>query len=632
MSIGLFILFGLIILAVGSFCVLMMRKGNVRLIHVLYFIIAGITGLWLLALMMMLFFQGNQTAEYIIDSTTNLVIFIPVLMLLVGMSFARDWQRLPYWCGYLFILPLFFFIMVWTNPLHHLHYVVFSIDSNEVEFGPLLYVNGVYSYLCIMLSMVVVIYSALKSKRSIHTRQAALFVIGCLIPLLVNILATSGLFGLSIYSTPLSYILGIICIHGLAIFKFHMLDIRPIAVDTILDRISDGYLVLSNEMIIVSHNRAFANSFGSAYNLGINSNLRECVFDGDMNDNVGMHTLLSSLDICTTAESTLSYEQSLTAPVEGSAVTRHYMVDITGLKINGINQGFVVFFKDITKLKESMRNLHNSQQRLMQRERLAFLGQMLGGISHNLKTPIMSISGSVDSVDKLTQECISSLGDPDVSTEDFMEIYGEIRVWLSRIQEACSYMSDIITAVKGQATNFNANRDMEFIMDDVIKRVSLLLRHEFLANNCTLKVANLVQEVVYIRGDINSMVQVLNNLVGNAVDAMKGNGGEIEIELNKDEKNYFIKVKDRGRGMPENVKRNLFSQMVTTKGAMGSGLGIFMSNSFIKARFDGTMWFEDNPGGGTIFGISLPLNNTENISGNYDDVDAGPMGEEEDKP
>ena len=68
-------------------------------------------------------------------------------------------------------------------------------------------------------------------------------------------------------------------------------------------------------------------------------------------------------------------------------------------------------------------------------------------------------------------------------------------------------------------------------------------------------------------------------------------------------------MKDHGQGIPEKVRRSLFQQMVTSKGTLGTGLGIFISNTVIRAKFDGTMWFDDNPGGGTVMGISIPLEN-----------------------
>jgi len=398
---------------------------------------------------------------------------------------------------------------------------------------------------------------------------------------------------------------------GFLVFRRGKFDIKTVAVQTALDRISDGYLVVSDDGVVISFNQAFSGTFGAAFGLSMNTKIHDCISSEALGDNVGIYTLISSIKSCAESDTTISYEQSLTTDIDGVVTTKYYMVDVSGLKISDKNIGFVIFFKDITGLKESMRNLNNSQKRLVENERLAFLGQMLGGISHNLKTPIMSISGSITAVNKLIDESTLSIDDPDVTKEDYLEIYSEIRQWIARTQEACSYMSDIISAVKGQAANLNANSDMEFTMDEVIKRVSLLLRHELLSYNCTLNVINLCEDAVKIRGDINSMVQVINNLVSNSIDAVKTTGGEIEIELERDENNFFIKVKDRGPGVSEEVKKHLFKKMITSKGALGSGLGIFMSNSFIKARFDGSIWFEDNPGGGAIFGITLPLKNIE---------------------
>ena len=77
--------------------------------------------------------------------------------------------------------------------------------------------------------------------------------------------------------------------------------------------------------------------------------------------------------------------------------------------------------------------------------------------------------------------------------------------------------------------------------------------------------------------------------------------------LEKRDGDFIIKVKDTGTGVPEEVKGKLFNQMITSKGAMGNGLGIYISNSVIKAKFNGRMWTEDNPEGGAIFGIAIPL-------------------------
>ena len=102
-------------------------------------------------------------------------------------------------------------------------------------------------------------------------------------------------------------------------------------------------------------------------------------------------------------------------------------------------------------------------------------------------------------------------------------------------------------------------------------------------------------------------LQVINNLVSNAIYAQKSTGGDIFIEFDTVKDNLQIRVRDRGCGVPPEIKDKLFKQMITSKGAQGTGLGVYISSSVIKGKFFGDMWFENNPGGGSVFIISIPL-------------------------
>ena len=64
---------------------------------------------------------------------------------------------------------------------------------------------------------------------------------------------------------------------------------------------------------------------------------------------------------------------------------------------------------------------------LMEKERLASLGQLIGGISHNLKTPIMSISGAAEGLTDLINEYDASIGDPEVTNDDHHAIANDMR-------------------------------------------------------------------------------------------------------------------------------------------------------------------------------------------------------------
>jgi signal transduction histidine kinase len=136
----------------------------------------------------------------------------------------------------------------------------------------------------------------------------------------------------------------------------------------------------------------------------------------------------------------------------------------------------------------------------------------------------------------------------------------------------------------------------------------LLMRHELLNSGCRIKINVDQSKEISLQGDINNLIQVLDNLLSNAIFAQKQvGGGEIEIEINHDAEKLHIAVKDGGPGLSPSVKEKLFKTMVTSKGAMGTGLGLYISNAVIRGKFNGNMWVQDRTGGGCIFGISIPL-------------------------
>ena len=108
-------------------------------------------------------------------------------------------------------------------------------------------------------------------------------------------------------------------------------------------------------------------------------------------------------------------------------------------------------FNSIQKLNSDMLNtIQDNQAMLVEKERLASLGQMIGGIAHNLKTPIFSISGGLEGLNDLINEFDSSIEDPNVNDKDMHDIAKDMSEWIKKLKSHTSYMSDVITAVKGQ--------------------------------------------------------------------------------------------------------------------------------------------------------------------------------------
>ncbi len=295
----------------------------------------------------------------------------------------------------------------------------------------------------------------------------------------------------------------------------------------------------------------------------------------------------------------------------------------------------IIAYNRVQKMtSNNIKQIKDNQSVLMEKERLATLGQMIGGIAHNLKTPIMSISGATEGLEDLVKEYEDSAGDPDVTIDDHHAIAHDMRDWIGKIRSYDSYMSDIITAVKGQAVSMSENEDDSFTLEEMLSRVNILMKHELKEALVTLNVDSKIPQSTKIYGNVNALVQVVNNLISNAIQAYgvvqilgksyaqaQSNGPSpaagniqnvpvdektIDLIIDKKDDNIVISVSDHGCGMSDEVKNKLFKEMITTKGHNGSGLGLFMSYSTIKGNFKGDIKFTSEVGKGTTFNIILP--------------------------
>ena len=265
--------------------------------------------------------------------------------------------------------------------------------------------------------------------------------------------------------------------------------------------------------------------------------------------------------------------------------------------------------KDITQHKEDMETIKNNQDILMERERLAGLGQLIGGIAHNLKTPIMSIAGATQGLENLIHEYDESIDDPLVNSQDHHEIAKDMQSWIPKIRAHLEYMSDIITTVKGQAVASLSSDDAEtFTISELIKRVNILMKHELKNAYIYLNVLMKTDENQSIHGNVNILVQVVNNIISNAIQAYNGKHDQnIELKVFTEENNVVFSIIDFAGGLPKEVQERLFKEMVTTKGKNGTGLGLYMSYSNIKAHFGGDITYDTQEGKGTTFNIIIPL-------------------------
>lgn len=574
---------------------------NKTQLHKVFIINCLLTFIWSIFLMAQIILVPKYNMDPIVfDYVVYIgICFLPVSLLLTGIIFVNTKIKFSWKYCLLFIVPIISLLVLWTNNYHHLFYEYYSINFKDVKYGPYFIIHSAYSYICIAIGLWFLISYAVKNS-GFFSKQSILIIIGTIIPTTINVLATFGILDLSIYITPITYIITLFC-YALAMFKFQLFRVSPIALQKIVDRISDCYLILNENDIIIDFNKTFLTTF----NLD-DSNVRNIsIFDlinSYEKDLVNENMLKENFAKVKSSDQTLSFEK------EFKKFKKHFHIEINTINSKNNFLGTLILFKDTTQHMQDIQTIKSNQDMLMEKERLASLGQLIGGISHNLKTPIMSISGAAEGLTDLINEYDASIGDPEVTPEDHHAIANDMREWITKIHSYTSYMSDIITAVKGQAVKLSENENDEFTIDELVKRVNILMKHEIRNASLSLETNIDIPVTTTLHGDVNSLVQVVNNLITNAIQSYNGKKDEtIALSVKQNENNLIISVQDHGCGMPKDVQEKLFKSMITTKGKNGTGLGMFMSYSTIKGHFNGDITFETEVGKGTTFNIILPL-------------------------
>ena len=563
-------------------------------------LVLGSLFIWTFSLIMQILFQNSGISLTFFEGLASFgACFLPVLVLFLGIIFGKTKIKVKWYYIFLFVIPIISTILMFTNDSHHLMYKEYSVYLGNTIFGEYFIWHSIYSYSCIFIGLAFLLFFSIKNS-GLFSKQSLLLIIGTLVPVIINIGGTLGIANLTVYITPISFTFGMLC-YAFAIFKFNFLKVAPIALQKIVDRISDSYIVLNDNNVITDFNQTFLTTFNLKANDVRNINIVDLIHKLH-EKNINIDALLVTLNKVKSSSNTFHYEKHF------ESVQKYFNIEINDIKSSGNYLGTLILFKDITQHIEDMNTIQENQDLLIEKERLASLGQLVGGIAHNLKTPIMSIAGAAEGLTDLVKEYDSSIGDPEVNEQDHHEIASDMTEWIEKIKTHTSYMSDIITAVKGQAVTLSENEQDTFTIQELIKRVNILMKHELKNALIDMNVKINTDDLTLLHGNVNSLVQVINNMVSNAIQAYNGQTNKsIDLIVSKENSNIIISVQDYGSGMTEEVQNKLFKEMITTKGKNGTGLGMFMSYSTIRGHFSGDITFESEVGKGTRFNVILPL-------------------------
>jgi len=239
------------------------------------------------------------------------------------------------------------------------------------------------------------------------------------------------------------------------------------------------------------------------------------------------------------------------------------------------------------ELQTANEELRETQEQLISSEKLAAIGQLAGGVGHELRNPLGAIKNAVYYVKGKVAK--SELRQKEPRVIEFLDIADD------EVNSSNKIINDLLGFSRLGKPAVSPARITE-VIDDALSRLAIPENIEV--------VRKLDADLPEVSIDTEQTRQVLVNMIMNAVQAMP-EGGRLTISAREEDKLLGVKIYDTGCGIPKEVMGKIFDPLFTTR-AKGIGLGLAVCKAIID-RHQGHIEVESKVGIGTAFTIKLPL-------------------------
>jgi signal transduction histidine kinase len=266
-------------------------------------------------------------------------------------------------------------------------------------------------------------------------------------------------------------------------------------------------------------------------------------------------------------------------------------------------------FDEIAKLNESLearveartQELRDTQNQLMQSEKMSSLGQLVAGVAHELNNPIGFVHANL----QLLDEFIEKLANARETGADTERIREAITKLLLRSREGTERVKQIVQDLRTFSRMDQADLQIADLHEEIDRTLALMQPR--LKNK--IKVVREYGDLPEVKCYPGQLNQVFLNLLMNACDVLD-QGGNITISTEQSPLGVRLEFHDDGPGIPPEVQSRIFDPFFTTKAVgKGTGLGLSLSHGIIE-RHGGRFLVYSEPGNGTSFVLDLPLDAT----------------------
>jgi two-component system sensor kinase FixL len=259
---------------------------------------------------------------------------------------------------------------------------------------------------------------------------------------------------------------------------------------------------------------------------------------------------------------------------------------------------FTGFVRDLTDQQETQQRLHDVQAELAHMSRFTAMGEMASTLAHELNQPLTAVASYLNGCRRLLDGQESPLS-------------GMLRDGLERAAEQALRAGQIIRRLREFVARGEGEQQVERLGRLIEEASALALVG---SKEAGIKVTFAFDpDAALVLVDKIQIQQVILNLIRNSIEAMQETTRrELTISTAQaDEEMAQVSVADTGSGIAEEIASQLFQPFITTK-AHGMGVGLSISRTIIEAH-GGRLWVEPNPGGGTIFRLTLKAMGKEEL-------------------
>ena len=330
---------------------------------------------------------------------------------------------------------------------------------------------------------------------------------------------------------------------------------------TVLNNMVDGLILTDKEGNVSAANRTAGRLFGFEDKNAAGKPIIEVVRD---------HEVDAVLKMClqTNKEQTAQFE---------SSVTKRFLRVVAAPVADGKTSEILFLFQDLTEV----RNLQTMRK------------ELVGNISHELRTPIAGIKAMVETLR-------DGAVDDKEAAKDFL---ARIEAEVDRLAQTVSELTELSRIETGKAELRIEPLNLNSLVKDVIAQLTPLAERQQVTMS-----ANLAPNLPEVRADRDRIRQTIINLVHNAIK-FNGIGGNVVLSIRSDSNTVTVEISDTGIGISKEDLPRVFERFYKAdrnRSKGGSGLGLAIAKHTIQAH-GGKIWATSEQGKGSIFSFSLPL-------------------------